>query len=400
MWSTWSSEAFDRGGLRTIAKGCCEHADDAAVCRERAQLVVPTGCAVWSMRARQFAWLATQTAPAPVSRHVGEGPLGGVREVEDLLPAWRSRPSSSAEAGETAVGGLAEAVRERVATIPGERHHAHAELPEDVRDPWVVAQRLDAFEREHEPDSVAALDRVEIRAASAPPATRSGFSRTAWWSAVTWRSASRRRSLRLELELDEDRADLQADAAGLEQRQPRLREDVRLAEPVLAVRELQQQVGVGVGEQPADYPLSDDRRRVHARRSPCSDPATGEEIAGVPRLGAAETRRAIEAAARALPAWRARTAKERAQILRGFADLMLERQQDLARLITRRAGQAAGRVARRDRLRGLVPRVVRRGGEARLRRHDPGATGRPGSSSRRSRSASPAGSRPGTSPPR
>ena len=38
-----------------------------------------------------------------------------------------------------------------------------------------------------------------------------------------------------------------------------------------------------------------------------------------------------------------------------------------------RAGQAAGRVGRRDRLRGLVPRVVRRGGQARLRRHDPGA---------------------------
>jgi len=38
---------------------------------------------------------------------------------------------------------------------------------------------------------------------------------------------------------------------------------------------------------------------------PVLNPATGEEIAAVPRLGAAETRRAVEAARRALPAWRA-----------------------------------------------------------------------------------------------
>ena len=53
------------------------------------------------------------------------------------------------------------------------------------------------------------------------------------------------------------------------------------------------------------------------------DPATGEVLARVPRLGAAETRRAIEAARRALPGWRARTAKERARMLRRWADLML-----------------------------------------------------------------------------
>jgi succinate-semialdehyde dehydrogenase/glutarate-semialdehyde dehydrogenase len=59
---------------------------------------------------------------------------------------------------------------------------------------------------------------------------------------------------------------------------------------------------------------------------PVTNPATGEELARVPRMGAVETRRAIAAAERALPAWRAAPAKERARILRRLADLMLERQ--------------------------------------------------------------------------
>ena len=46
---------------------------------------------------------------------------------------------------------------------------------------------------------------------------------------------------------------------------------------------------------------------------PVVDPATGATIADVPRMGAAETRRAIEAAQRALPAWKERTAKDRAR---------------------------------------------------------------------------------------
>ena len=58
---------------------------------------------------------------------------------------------------------------------------------------------------------------------------------------------------------------------------------------------------------------------------PVVDPATGVTIAEVPRMGAAETRRAIEAAQRALPAWKHRTAKDRARILRRLADLMIER---------------------------------------------------------------------------
>ena len=72
---------------------------------------------------------------------------------------------------------------------------------------------------------------------------------------------------------------------------------------------------------------------------PVHDPATGEALAEVPRMGAAETRRAIEAAAAALPAWRARPARERAAVLRGFSDLMLRHRRDLAMILTREQGK-------------------------------------------------------------
>jgi succinate-semialdehyde dehydrogenase/glutarate-semialdehyde dehydrogenase len=72
---------------------------------------------------------------------------------------------------------------------------------------------------------------------------------------------------------------------------------------------------------------------------PVLNPATGEVVAEVPRMGAAETRRAIEAAEAALPAWRGRTAKERARILRRLADLMLEHEDDLARLLVTEQGK-------------------------------------------------------------
>ena len=67
--------------------------------------------------------------------------------------------------------------------------------------------------------------------------------------------------------------------------------------------------------------------------------ATGEVLGTVPRMGAGETRRAIEAANAAYPAWRARTAKERARILRRWADLMMENQDDLAILMTAEQGK-------------------------------------------------------------
>ncbi len=70
-----------------------------------------------------------------------------------------------------------------------------------------------------------------------------------------------------------------------------------------------------------------------------SDPATGEAIAEVPRMGAEDTRLAIAAAEAAYPGWRRLLAKERAAILRRFADLMLEHQEDLAVILTCEQGK-------------------------------------------------------------
>jgi succinate-semialdehyde dehydrogenase / glutarate-semialdehyde dehydrogenase len=72
---------------------------------------------------------------------------------------------------------------------------------------------------------------------------------------------------------------------------------------------------------------------------PVTNPASGEQLGTVPRMGAEETRRAIEAADRALPAWRGKTAKERAQILRRWFDLMMANQDDLAAIMTAEQGK-------------------------------------------------------------
>ncbi|MFJ4056093.1 NADP-dependent succinate-semialdehyde dehydrogenase [Pseudomonas sp. WHRI 8519] len=80
-----------------------------------------------------------------------------------------------------------------------------------------------------------------------------------------------------------------------------------------------------------------------------TNPATGEVIGTVPKMGTAETRRAIEAADKALPAWRALTAKERSNKLRRWFELMIENQDDLARLMTTEQGkplaEAKGEIA-------------------------------------------------------
>ncbi len=79
------------------------------------------------------------------------------------------------------------------------------------------------------------------------------------------------------------------------------------------------------------------------------NPATGETLGTVPSMGAAETRRAIEAANAAWPAWRAKTGKERAGILRKWFDLMMANQDDLAMILTAEQGkplaEAKGEIA-------------------------------------------------------
>jgi succinate-semialdehyde dehydrogenase/glutarate-semialdehyde dehydrogenase len=80
-----------------------------------------------------------------------------------------------------------------------------------------------------------------------------------------------------------------------------------------------------------------------------TDPASGEVLARVPDLGAAETRLAIEAARKAQLEWRARTAGDRARILRRWFDLVMAAQDDLALILTREQGkplaEARGEIA-------------------------------------------------------
>ena len=69
------------------------------------------------------------------------------------------------------------------------------------------------------------------------------------------------------------------------------------------------------------------------------NPATGRSIGTVPVFLAPETRRAIEAADRALPAWRTKTAKERSAIMRKWNDLVLANVDDLALILTSEQGK-------------------------------------------------------------
>jgi succinate-semialdehyde dehydrogenase/glutarate-semialdehyde dehydrogenase len=78
---------------------------------------------------------------------------------------------------------------------------------------------------------------------------------------------------------------------------------------------------------------------------PVINPATGETIADMADLGAAETRCAIECAHQAQKPWAARTAKERSVILRRWYDLIMAHQEDLARIITAEMGKPLAEAA-------------------------------------------------------
>ena len=100
-----------------------------------------------------------------------------------------------------------------------------------------------------------------------------------------------------------------------------------------------------------DQCLIDGRWLDQSNRKSCdvSNPASGEQIGTVPDMGAMETKKAIDAARKAMPAWAKKTAKERAQILRRMYQLMLEHQDDLARILTAEQGkplaEAKGEIA-------------------------------------------------------
>jgi succinate-semialdehyde dehydrogenase/glutarate-semialdehyde dehydrogenase len=89
---------------------------------------------------------------------------------------------------------------------------------------------------------------------------------------------------------------------------------------------------------------ADDKARFNV-----TNPATAAVLAEVADLGAAETRRAIEAANRAMTGWKAKTAKERAGLMRKWFDLIMAAQEDLARLMTAEQGkplaEARGEIA-------------------------------------------------------
>lgn len=70
-----------------------------------------------------------------------------------------------------------------------------------------------------------------------------------------------------------------------------------------------------------------------------TDPATGEELASVPRMGRPETEAAIDAAEAAFGEWSARTAGERAAVLHAWAGAMRSHAKDLARLLTLEQGK-------------------------------------------------------------
>ncbi len=80
-----------------------------------------------------------------------------------------------------------------------------------------------------------------------------------------------------------------------------------------------------------------------------TNPASGAVVGSVPDMGVAETKRAIEAADRAWPEWRAKTAKERAAVLRKWYELMMANQDDLGLLLTTEQGkplaEAKGEIA-------------------------------------------------------
>jgi succinate-semialdehyde dehydrogenase / glutarate-semialdehyde dehydrogenase len=93
---------------------------------------------------------------------------------------------------------------------------------------------------------------------------------------------------------------------------------------------------------PAKYPtaaLIDGAWVTSAESFAVVNPATGKEIARVPNLGAIETKLAIDAAHKALPAWSAKTAKERAIILRRWFDLISADTENLAQLMTAEQGK-------------------------------------------------------------
>lgn len=98
-----------------------------------------------------------------------------------------------------------------------------------------------------------------------------------------------------------------------------------------------------------------------------SNPSTGATLGQIPNMGRAEAQQAVDAAAAALPGWRAFTAAQRAALLKNWHRLILENKTALAQIMTAEQGGSG----RRNRLCRLVYRVVCRTRETRQRRDNP-----------------------------
>ncbi len=108
--------------------------------------------------------------------------------------------------------------------------------------------------------------------------------------------------------------------------------DIDLTRPLMALRDpalFRQQGCIGGEWQEADS----------GETIAISNPADGRPVGTMPKMGAAQTARAIDAAEAAWPDWRARTAKERSQIIRRWHDLILENSDDLALIMTLENGK-------------------------------------------------------------
>ena len=161
-----------------------------------------------------------------------------------MTPRETSRSTSPAPAVKAATL-LHGPFREGVAAVPRQAGHADAERVKHVRGPRLDAEALDSLEREHEADALAGFGRVQVGCARhLRDATRVLGERAVERGDLRERLAER--PLRLHDDVDVDRADLEPDAALLEERKPGRREDVALAEPPLAVGELEQKVDMGI----------------------------------------------------------------------------------------------------------------------------------------------------------
>ena len=262
-------EVVDRACDRAVGRidrERMEHEAEQPSCRgERAELVVVQVARCVVQRATPAVRVEHRGA-AGTLEHLGERAAGRVREIEHDAEPDESVDELATEPRQAAAL-LRGAVREGIAAVPGEADHADAELVKDVGRPRLDAELLDALQREHEPDPLAGLDRVEVgRRAHVGDPLPVLAERAVERGDLPERLAQR--ALGLHGDVDVDRAHLQPDTARLELRQPRTREDVALAEPVLAVGELEQEIGVRVGDH-----VGDPRGRLRRTSRRVAEPA-------------------------------------------------------------------------------------------------------------------------------